>query len=335
MDMEPASFKALRVTEVAPGNFEKNIESCNFDILPEGEVLIKVLFSSLNYKDALSASGNKGVSRKYPHTPGIDAAGIVEHSLSPSFKPGDEVIVTGYDLGMNTPGGFGGYIRVPAEWVVTKPENLTLRESMIFGTAGFTAALALRRLQRNGQQPESGPVLVTGATGGVGSFAVALLAKSGYEVIASTGKNEEKANLKKLGAETIIGRGDLNDTTGRALLRGRWAGAIDTVGGNTLATVIKSCMAHGSVACCGNVSSAELNTTVFPFILNGVSLLGVNSATCLMPERKEIWKLLADKWKVRLPECYITVSSLSEMPHWIDIILRGNLHGRVVLDHSL
>ena len=331
--MNQKSFKALRVYEVSPGVFERRIESCSSDILPENEVLIRVSYSSLNYKDALSSTGNKGISRKYPHTPGIDAAGIVEHSLSPAFTPGDEVIVTGYDLGMNTPGGFGGYIRVPADWVVPKPAILTLRESMVYGTAGFTAALALRRLERNGQQPELGPVLVTGATGGVGSLAVALLSRVGYEVIASTGKTEETANLQMLGAKNVIGRDEVIDQSGRALLRGRWAGAIDTVGGNILSTVIKSCMVHGSVACCGNVSSPELSTTVFPFILNGVSLLGINSATCPVHERKVIWELLASKWKVQLPENYITVCGLAEMSHWIDIILKGGLRGRVILDH--
>lgn len=333
--MKSITFKALRIYEDSPGIFERRIESCGLEILPAGEVLINVHYSSLNYKDALSASGNKGVSRKYPHTPGIDAAGIVEHSLSPAFKPGDEVIVTGFDLGMNTSGGFGNYIRVPASWVVPKPPVLTLLEAMKYGTAGFTAALALRRLQRNGQQPESGPVLVTGATGGVGSLVVAMLSSAGFEVIASTGKTEEAANLKTLGASSVISRDEVNDLSGRALLRGRWAGAIDTVGGNTLATILKSCMAHGSVACCGNVSSPELNTTVFPFILNGVSLLGINSATCPMPERKQIWELLATSWKVQLPQNYMTICSLAEMPHWIDIILKGNLRGRVVLDHSL
>jgi len=333
--MEPSSFKALRVNEISPGIFVKSIVSSPISILPEDEILIKVSYSSLNYKDALSASGNKGITRKYPHTPGIDAAGIVEHSRSPAFAPGDEVIVTGYDLGMNTPGGFGGYIRVPAKWVVPKPANLTLRESMIYGTAGFTAALALRRLERNGQLPESGPVLVTGATGGVGSIAIALLARAGYVVIASTGKTDETANLQLLGATNVIGRDEVNDQSGRALLRGRWAGAIDTVGGNTLATILKSCMTHGSVACCGNVSSPELSTTVFPFILNGVSLLGINSATSLMQERKEIWDLLANAWKVQLPESYITICSLAEMPHWIDLILKGGLRGRVILDHNL
>ena len=333
--MDPKTFKSLRIYEPSPTVFESRVESCNLDILPEGEVLIKVHYSSLNYKDALSASGNKGITRKYPHTPGIDAAGIVEHCITHSFAPGDEVIVTGYDLGMNTPGGFGGYIRVPAKWVVPKPANLTLRESMIYGTAGFTAALALRRLERNGQLPESGPVLVTGATGGVGSIAIALLARAGYEVIASTGKTDETANLQLLGAISVIGRDEVNDQSGRALLRGRWAGAIDTVGGNTLATILKSCMTHGSVACCGNVSSPELNTTVFPFILNGVSLLGINSATCPMHERKEIWDLLANAWKVQLPESYITICSLAEMSHWIDLILKGGLCGRVILDHNL
>jgi acrylyl-CoA reductase (NADPH) len=329
------SFQALRIYEPSPSVFELRIESCNLDILPQGEVLIKVQHSSLNYKDALSASGNKGVTRRYPHTPGIDAAGIVEQSLSPAFMPGDEVIVTGYDLGMNTPGGFGGYIRVPAEWVVPKPANLTLRESMIYGTAGFTAALALRRLQQNGQKPESGPILVTGATGGVGCLSIALLHKAGYEVIASTGKTNETENLKSLGAKEVIGRAEVDDQSGKALLRGRWAGAIDTVGGNTLATVLKSCYVHGSVACCGNVSSPELHTTVYPFILNGVSLLGVNSATCPMEERIEIWKLLASEWNVQLPNAYIHDTSLEDMPKWIDLILKGSLRGRVVLDHSL
>jgi acrylyl-CoA reductase (NADPH) len=333
--MEQLIFKSLRIYELSPAKFERRIESCNLDILPEGEVLIKVLYSSLNYKDALSASGNKGVTRRYPHTPGIDAAGIVEQSLSPAFRPGDEVIVTGYDLGMNTPGGLGGYIRVPAEWVVPKPANLTLRECMVYGTAGFTAALALRRLQRNGQSPESGPVLVTGATGGVGSLAVALLNKAGYKVIASTGKTGETANLKILGASEVIRREEVDDQSGKALLKGRWAGAIDTVGGNTLATILKSTNVHGSVACCGNVNSPILNTTVFPFILNGVSLLGVNSATCPMPERIEIWNLLASEWKIQLPDEYIHYTSLEDMPNWIDLILKSGVKGRVVLDHSL
>lgn len=333
--MEPITFKSLRIYEPTPSLFEHRIESCNLDILPKGDVLIKVHYSSLNYKDALSASGNKGVTRRYPHTPGIDASGIVEQSLSPVFKPGDEVFVTGYDLGMNTPGGFGGYIRVPAAWVVPKPANLTLRESMVYGTAGFTAAMALRRLQRNGQKTESGPILVTGATGGVGSLAVALLHKAGYEVIASTGKTNETENLKSLGAKDVIGREEVDDQSGKALLRGRWPGAIDTVGGNTLATVLKSTNVHGSVACCGNVSSPILNTTVFPFILNGVSLLGVNSATCPMPERIEIWNLLATEWKIQLPDNYIHCTSLEDMPKWIDLILKGSLRGRVVLDHKL
>jgi acrylyl-CoA reductase (NADPH) len=332
---DPEKFRALRIYEVSPSIFERRIESCGLNTLPDNEVLIKVLYSSLNYKDALSASGNKGVSRRYPHTPGIDAAGIVEQSLSPAFSPGDEVIVTGYDLGMNTPGGFGSYIRVPAGWVVPKPANLTLRQSMVYGTAGFTAALALRRLQQNGQNPADGPVLVTGASGGVGSLALALLSGAGYQVTASTGKAEEFSNLNQLGATEIIGREEVNDHSGKSLLKGRWAGAIDTVGGNTLATVLKSCNVHGSIACCGNVSSPELHTTVYPFILNGVSLLGVNSATCPMQERIEIWKLLASEWKVQLPNDFIHITNLADMPNWIDLILKGRVSGRVLLDHSL
>ena len=297
-------------------------------------ILIKVLYSSLNYKDALSASGNKGVTKRYPHTPGIDASGIVVSSISHQFAPGDEVIVTGYDLGMNTEGGFGEFINVPAEWVVPKPEGLTFEESMILGTAGFTAGLAAYHLIRCGQKPEDGRILVTGATGGVGSLAISILAANGFEVIASTGKTDKHDYLKKMGATEIIDRAETDDKSGKALLRPRWAGAIDTVGGNILASVLKACTEHGNIAICGNVASPLLNTTVFPFILNGVNLLGVNSATTPMALRKDIWMKLAGEWKPEQLELMSEIVTLEDMESRINAILKGEICGRVVLRHE-
>ncbi|MFZ4548652.1 MAG: YhdH/YhfP family quinone oxidoreductase, partial [Bacteroidales bacterium] len=295
--MKNIPFYAYWVTEETDVTFRNQIIQRNTDELPQNGVLIKVAYSSLNYKDALSASGNKGVTRRYPHTPGIDASGEVVESNSTEFKPGDQVIVTGYDLGMNTMGGFGEFINVPAEWVVPLPAGLSLKESMILGTAGFTAALSMHHLIRCGQKPEDGTLLVTGATGGVGSLSVAIASKSGFNVTASTGKPEKKEYLECLGAKTIVGREVVDDKSGKMLLRPQWSAAIDTVGGNTLATVLKSLKTHGNVACCGNVASPLLSTSVFPFILNGVNLLGVNSATTPMHHRKDLWAKLTGDWK--------------------------------------
>jgi acrylyl-CoA reductase (NADPH) len=227
--MENIAFKAMIVTETADKQFIRAIGDKHISDLPEGEVLIKVQYSSLNYKDALSASGNKGVTRKYPHTPGIDAAGLVAASTDPAFKPGDQVLVTGYDLGMNTAGGFEEYIRVPAAWVVPLPAGLSLRESMVYGTAGFTAALSCFKLINYGVTPDRGPVLVTGATGGVGSIALAILAQSGYTVAAVTSKLNEAPYLQQLGAKEVIGVAEADDQSGRPLLKPRWAGVVDTV----------------------------------------------------------------------------------------------------------
>src|SRR5215831_3457529 len=238
-------FKALWVTESNGGSFERNIIERAIDDLPPGEVLIRVHYSALNYKDALSATGNKGITRKYPHTPGIDAAGTVELSRSPLCLTCDEVLVTGYDLGMNTCGGFAEYIRVPAAWIVKKPAGYSLKETMIIGTAGFTAASALYKMELMGQTPSRGPIVVTGSTGGVGSMAVAILSKAGYEVIAITGKPNAKEYLQHLGAARIESRAWVQDTSGKALLKTQWAGAIDTVGGNTLSTLLKACQLEG------------------------------------------------------------------------------------------
>jgi putative quinone oxidoreductase, YhdH/YhfP family len=312
-----------------------NIVERSIDDLPPGDVLVAVHYSSLNYKDAMSATGNKGITRKYPHTPGIDAAGVVELSRNPNFATGDEVIVTGYDLGMNTCGGYGQYIRVPAEWVVKKPEQLTLKEAMIIGTAGFTAASALYKLELMEQSPGRGPVVVTGATGGVGSLSVALLSKAGYEVIAITGKENGAEYLQHLGAAQVEKRDFVNDTSGKALLKPRWANAIDTVGGNTLVTLLKACKVDGCVVSTGLVSSPQLpNMTVYPFILNGVSLLGIGSAETAMTTRLAIWNKLATDWNINEKLSVIAKEvDLEELNDtYIDMILEGKIMGRIVVN---
>ncbi|MEM6264412.1 MAG: YhdH/YhfP family quinone oxidoreductase [Bacteroidota bacterium] len=330
--MPATIFRAFRVTEHEDKTFTRAIETLSTDDLPEGEVLVKVHYSALNYKDALSASGNKGVSRNFPHTPGIDAAGVVEESLDSRFSPGDEVIVTSYDLGMNHAGGFAEYIRVPAGWVVPKPAAFSLRESMILGTAGLTAAMCLYKMEKMGQNPSMGKVLVTGATGGVGSMAVAIAAKAGYGVIASTGKAEAADYLRELGATDIVDRQAVNDESKRPLLKPQWAGAIDTVGDNTLATALKACGKEGSVASCGLVASPKLPTSVFPFILNGVNLLGVDSAECGMETRMAVWNKLANEWNItdKLEKTAID-TNLDGLEEHIQQILKGNIKGRVVV----
>ncbi len=333
--MQEKSYKALFVREAGEGEFIREIQSRKISDLPDNDTLIKVHYSGLNYKDALSASGNKGVTKAYPHQPGIDASGIVEECLSDGFKAGDEVLVTGYDLGMNTDGGFGEYIRVPSEWVVPKPASLTLEECMVLGTAGFTAALGIDRMLRMGQDPKNGPVVVTGASGGVGSLVVAILSKIGFDVLASTGKQDAHDYLKELGAREIIGREEVDDQSGRPLLKPKWAGGFDTVGGNILDTLLKACSVHGSIASCGNALSYKLNTTVFPFILNGVNLLGVNSATCPMPHRRELWDKLAGEWKVDQLHAIRKLISLEELDHYIGEILQGKVVGRRVVSYKL
>ena len=330
----PQSFKALVVTETADKQFVREVAQKCLAELPAGELLIEVKYSSLNYKDALSASGNKGVTRNYPHTPGIDAAGVVVESASAQFTPGDQVIVTGFDLGMNTSGGFGRYIRIPATWAVKLPEHLTLRESMAYGTAGFTAALSVWKMEQHGLTKDQGEVLVTGATGGVGSIAVSILAKAGFDVVAATGKTQEKAFLTGLGAREILSREEVSDASGRPLLKARWAGVVDTVGGNILATAIKSTRPEGAVASCGNVASPDLSLTVYPFILRGVSLLGINSVECPMSTRLLMWQKLSAEWKVDFSGDLISECSLEELNPKIDQILKGGIRGRIVVNLS-
>ncbi|HXG51738.1 MAG TPA: YhdH/YhfP family quinone oxidoreductase [candidate division Zixibacteria bacterium] len=327
----PQSFKAMVVSETADKRFVREIKERAIDDLPAGELLIEVRYSSLNYKDALSATGNRGVTKNYPHTPGIDAAGVVVRSSTREFAPGDEVIVTGYDLGMNTPGGFGQYISVPAAWAVRSPRGLSLRDSMAYGTAGLTAALCVIRLTASGLARDAGEVLVTGATGGVGSMAVGILGKLGFNVVAATGKADAKDFLASLGARAVVSREEVDDRSGRPLQKERWAGVVDTVGGNILATAVKSTRYGGLVAACGNAMSAELSLTVYPFILRGVSLLGVDSVQIPMSTRQRVWQKLAGEWKLDLSTPLISERSLEELSPEIDRILKGEMQGRVVV----
>ena len=290
-------FRAMLVSEKENKEFQREIVYREINDLPEGDVIINVKYSSLNYKDALSATGNKGVTRNYPHTPGIDAAGIVVESNNDNFKANDKVLVTGYALGMSTSGGYAEYIRVPSQWIVKLPQNLSLRECMIYGTAGFTAALSVYKLVNSGVVPSDGDILVTGATGGVGSTAISLLSKLGYNVIAATGKASEKEMLLGIGAKGIVDRKEIDDKSGKALLKSRWAGVVDTVGGNILATAIKSTNYGGSVTSCGNVASDEFSTSVYPFILKGITLFGIDSVICPMDMRVKIWDKLSSDWR--------------------------------------
>lgn len=326
------TFRALVVSEKEERQFVREIKELTTDQLPDGDVLIRVHRSSLNYKDALSATGNRGVTRHFPHTPGIDAAGVVAASSVDTFSEGDEVVVIGYDLGMNTAGGFGQYIRVPAGWVVPLPEGLTMRESMIYGTAGFTAAQSVYALRQAGVTPDQGPIVVTGATGGVGSVAVALLAKLGYETVAVTGKRQQADFLKSLGASEVVGRQELDDQSGRPLLKERWAGAVDTVGGNMLVTLLKSIHYGGSVTCCGLVASHKLEATVYPFILRGISLLGIDSVNCDIALRREIWALLAGDWKIDHLASLAQDRKLEDLDKEIGRILQGQQVGRIVVN---
>jgi acrylyl-CoA reductase (NADPH) len=329
--MDNLLFKAYVTEEVEPKVFKSGIKTKLISELPEGDVLIRVHYSALNYKDALSASGHKGITKKFPHTPGVDAAGVVVESKSDKIPVDSEVLVTGYDLGMNTSGGFQEYIRVPENWVVKVPYNMSLRESMIYGTAGFTAGICINELQKHYITPDKGKILVTGATGGVGSLAVGMLAKAGYEVIASTGKVDKIDFLLELGASEVIPRQELNDTTGKPLLSGKWIGSIDTVGGNTLSTVIKSTIHRGAVCCLGLVESDKLDTTVYPFLLRGITLIGIDSAERDMDYRLNIWKRISEEWKISDPEFLVKEITLEGLSDEIDLILRGGQVGKVLV----
>lgn len=325
-------FRSLVVRETEQGRYSSSIERKLTDALPPGDVLVRVRYSSLNFKDALSASGNRGVTKKYPHTPGVDAAGSVTWSRSESFRPGDEVIVSGYDLGMNTAGGFGQYIRVPAAWVMPRPAGLTAEQCMQIGTAGFTAGQSVAALLASGIRPGVGPVLVTGATGGVGCFAVSLLHHCGFTITAVTGKEQAHSFLRELGATAFLNREQASAGESRMLLRERWTGVVDTVGGRILATAIKSTRYDGTVTCCGNASSGDLPINVYPFILRGVRLLGIDSAQCPMARREAIWRRLAGEWRIPSLAVMSRTVQLQEVDGYIRQMLHGRLMGRIVID---
>ncbi len=326
------TFRALWIEKGDDGAFTRRIVERSVDELPPGDLLIDVRYSSLNYKDALSATGNQGVTRDFPHTPGIDAAGVVVESQSEGFAAGDEVVVIGFDLGMNTPGGFGQRIRVPAGWAVPLPDGLSLEESMILGTAGFTAAECVDKLERVGLPRDAGEVLVTGASGGVGSVAVALLAQLGYPVAAGTGKADQAEYLHRLGAARIVDRETLAAGAGKPLLPEQWAGVVDTVGGEILFNAVKSLRYGSSAACCGLVASPQVPATVLPFILRHVNLLGVDSVELPIGEKRRIWGRLAGEWKLERLRDLARPLALDDLPGAIDTILEGRMVGRGVVD---
>ena len=326
------SFRAFRVDKTEDRQFPRSVVERDVAELPDGDLLIDVAWSSLNYKDALSATGNPGVTRSYPHTPGIDAAGTVVESSSSDFAPGDAVIAIGFDLGMNTPGGFGQKIRIPAGWAIPLPDALDARSAMILGTAGFTAALCVHKLEAAGMHADGGPVLVTGATGGVGSVAVKLLAHLGYEVHAVTGKASSHDFLRSLGAGEILSREDVLQGADRPLLRPRWGGALDTVGGPILFNAVKSLRYGASLAACGLVASPQIPATVFPFILRHVNLLGVDSVELPLPRKAEIWRRLAGPWKLDGLDALAVPLTLDTLSAAIDRILAGEMVGRGLVD---
>ena len=328
--MENIQYKAFVVQEI-DGLFKADVMELNTANLAVGELLIQVHYSSINYKDALSIIGNKGITKQYPHTPGIDAAGVVVHSQLENFKVGDKVIVTGYDLGMNTAGGFGQYIRVPAEWVVKLPKGLTLKEAMIIGTAGFTAGISVSRLVEL-VKPTDGKVIVSGATGGVGSVALSLLSKLGYQTIALSGKEAECDFMKTLGAAEILPRSQFQEVDKRPILSSQYAGAIDTVGGPILENILKMLNPLGAVTTCGSVAATQLNLTVFPFILRGISLIGISAQNYPTALREGLWIKLATDWKPQHLLDLYTEITITEIAPTIDRILKGELKGRTIVN---
>ena len=326
------TYNAFVVDEIED-QFKSSIKSLPLPELQDGFVLIEVLYSSLNYKDALSASGNKGVTKSYPFTPGIDAVGKIRQSKDNNLKEGDEVIVTGYDLGMNTNGGFGEIIHVPSGWVVPLPNNLSMEEAISFGTAGITAAASVDAVLSKIDAPEL-PVAVSGATGGVGSIAVGLLSKLDIDVTAITGKENSSQFLKDLGAKNIILRDDFCSEKIRPLDKTRFSAGVDTVGGEILSRIISQVERHGVITCCGNVNSIKLETTVFPFILRGIALQGIDSAESPISYKKYLWDKIASEWQIGYSKSSIKIIKLNELAPEIDKILIGNQQGRVVVKHG-
>jgi acrylyl-CoA reductase (NADPH) len=324
-------FKALMVDK-NENDFSVQVKNITLNELPQGDVLIKVSYSAINYKDGLASIPNGKIVTTYPFIPGIDIAGVVVSSQDPRFREGDEIIATSYEIGVSHYGGYSEYARIPGDWIVPLPENLTLMESMILGTAGITAALSIQRLEDNGLSPEKGKVLVTGATGGVGSLAVSMLSKRGYEVVASTGKIYEYSFLHKLGAKEIISREDVFNGKIKTLDKQNWAAAVDPVGGETLASILSKIHYNGSVAVSGLTGGGSVPTTVFPFILRGINLLGIDSVYCPMDVRQELWNRMATDLKPStLSEIIQKEITLEELPENLPTILKGQARGRIIV----
>ena len=324
-------MKAFVVDKIADNEFTTEIRELSIPKCKENEIVIKVTYSSLNYKDALSSIGHPGVTRKFPHITGVDVVGTVYESTSPVFKIGERVLVTGYDLGMNSDGGHAEFVKVPASWVARVPDSITDKEIMTFGTAGLTAALSINELITNGIKAENGDVLVTGATGGVGSIAVSILNKLGYNVTAITGKKEKIEFLKKIGANEVISREDFMQSSNKPLLSEKYSGVVDTVGGEILAQSLKVLKYDGVATCCGLTSSQDLNTNVFPFILRGVRLIGIDSVECKLEKKQLAWEKLASKWKINTLNNLTNEISLYEIKEAYEKLLSGKAVGRYVV----
>ena len=330
-EMSDQRFPCYLVTKDESSGVQASITEQSLSDFPEGDTLIQVRFSSLNYKDALAATGHPGVVRKFPHVPGIDAAGVVVESNSSQLATGDEVLVTGYELGAGHWGGWSGLIRVPSEWVVKLPAGLSLKDAMKYGTAGLTAAISIDALQHHRVMPDSGEVVVTGATGGVGILSVMLLANLGYSVVAVTGKSQEHDRLKGLGAARVIARDEVDDDSGKPMLGAKWAGAVDSVGGNTLATLLRQTKQGGCVAACGLVGGVDFSMSVYPFLLRGVTLSGIDSAWFPHERRTELWQKLAGPWRSDSLDEITTEVGLDQMDEYVKKVLAGENVGRVIV----
>ena len=324
-----APFRAFRVFE-EDGGVRGRVVSATLDELGAGDVVIKAAYSGVNYKDALAATGTGKIVRRFPLIAGIDVSGIVESSTDPRFSAGDEVLVTGYDLGVAHDGGYAERVRVPSDWIVPLPAGLTLFDAMAIGTAGFTAALSVVDMERNGLAPAGGPVIVTGATGGVGSVAIQILAGRGYQVTALTGKDNEHDYLRSLGAKDVLSRNGMSRGT-RPLEKATWAGAVDAVGGDTLAWLTTTMMYNGCIASSGLAGGTHLQTTVLPFILRGVKLLGIESVMCPMQTRRDVWRRLgADLKPAALKEIAQPIG-MEALPGAFATLLKGGARGRFVV----
>lgn len=324
-------MKAFVVEKLADRAFSCAIQEVPVPECNKDEVVIKTTYSSLNYKDALSSVGNPGVTRKFPHITGIDVAGVVHQTKSDAFAGGEKVLVTGYDLGMNTDGGHAEFVKVPASWVARIPDTITDKEIMTFGTAGLTAALSVNELLDNGVKPEDGEVLVTGATGGVGSIAVSILNKIGFTVVAVSGKDEQIDYLKQIGASEVILRDTFNEGAKKPIMAERYAGVVDTVGGDILANALKYIKYDGVATCCGLTASHELNTNVFPFILRGVRLIGIDSVECKLEKKQAAWDKLAGEFKIATLDSITNEIGLEDIKDTYASMLEGKSVGRYVV----